>query len=87
MTGDGISFTLRGTKARVLKLVVGTPFLLVGAALVAAGLTAAGVGRVVLLAVGGILGFVGCASCYGAVRSDELTVTLGGGSGHQDGSR
>lgn len=85
MTGGVLSFTIRGTKARVLKLIVGTPFLLVGVALVGAALTASGIDRFVLLGIGSILGFVGCASYYGAIRSDEVTVTLGDGSGRQDG--
>ncbi|WP_115864749.1 hypothetical protein [Halorussus litoreus] len=85
MTDGIISFTVRGLKARVLKLIVGTPFLLVGVVLVGAGLTASDIARVVLLAIGSVLGFVGCAAYYGAVRSDEFTVTLGDGSGQQDG--
>ena len=38
-----------------------------------------------LLGIGSVLGLVGCAACYGAIANDEFTVTLGGGSGHQDG--
>lgn len=85
MSGGIISFTIRGMKARVLKLLIGTPFLLVGVVLVVTGLSASGISQLVLLAVGSILGFVGCASYYGAIRSDKFTVTIGDGTGHQDG--
>jgi hypothetical protein len=87
MTDSIVSFTVRGMKARVLKLLVGTPFLLVGVVLVGFALPASGIERIVPLVVGSILGFVGCVSYYGALRSDEFTVALGDAPGHQGGDR
>jgi len=83
---DGFTlFTIQGLPARLLKLLIGTPLVLAGAGFVAVGLGAAEtVDGVVPMLLGSILGFAGLYYYYGAVRSDEFTVTFNEGSGSQD---
>lgn len=84
---DGITlFTVRGLPARLLKLLVGTPLVLVGAALVAVGLgSAVTVEGVVPLLIGGVIGCIGLYYYFSAIRSDEFAVRFSSGSGRQDG--
>ena len=77
-------FTVRGLAARALKLAIGGPLVLVGVVLVVIGAGVSGLlAAAVPVGIGGLLGFVGLYFCYGAVRSDEFSVTYGSGSGRQ----
>ena len=83
--GDGFTlFTIRGRKARALKVIIGTPLSLVGAGMVLVGLDSSGSGAFVPILIGAVFGLVGARYFYGAVRSDEFAVSLGSGSGRQD---
>ena len=83
---DGFTlFTIQGLPARLLKLGIGTPLVLVGAGFVAVGLGAGEtVETLVPMLLGSILGFAGLYYCYGAIRSDEFAVTVSESSGNQD---
>lgn len=84
---DGFTlFTIRGLKARVLKLILGTPLLLIGVGLVSLGLDGSGIESLVPILIGAIFGLAGARYCLGAVRSDEFEFTISSGSGGQDGS-
>jgi uncharacterized membrane protein len=76
--------TLTGLPSRIVRVVLGTPFLIVGGLLLVFGMGALPeVTGLLASGIGGIFAFVGAYSCYRAVRSDELRVTLGESSGTQ----
>lgn len=72
-------YTITGLKARILKLIVGTPILVAGALMLDAGLENP-TEPYVLPFIGGIVALGGVVACLSAFTNDELAITLGGGS-------
>lgn len=78
-------FTISGLKARILRVLLATPFLLVGLGMIAIGIeelpAEAGL---ILLGIGGILGFIGGYQYLKAVRKDTLSLTISESKGRMD---
>lgn len=68
-------YTITGLKARILKLLLGTPFLVVGGLMVDAGLE----GSFAILFIGALVAVVGAGAYLSAILNDEVSITMGGG--------
>lgn len=75
-------YTIRGLKARLLKLLVGTPILLVGALIVGVGLEDPAEGFVIMF-IGGLFALGGALALLSAITNDEVAITMGGGSSRE----
>lgn len=71
-------FTITGLKARVLRIVVGIPLLIIGSVMVIAGLrTPLDLVTVLLLVFGAALVLTGGYNCLGAIRGKDIPIKYG----------
>lgn len=78
---DQALLTITGLEARILKLLVGTPFLLVGAVAILVGLGESGTTKFAALGIGAVVGLVGVLAFVSAATNDEVTIGTGGDAG------